>query len=665
VREPLKLDHGDTYERPNQAWVCGLAEEGPTCPLGPTARGGCSHAVACHPVREGDRWVCNRSALRGGPCETGPTPDGECCLQYSCSPVRSLRSQRGRFVWAVALATLGGLCMILSSNWRNEFLAPGALSVHHAQLVARGDDQSQRCASCHAAGNQSALEWLSHAREPQLALPTQSTLCLECHKQEVPVATALLAHGVDSQVLLAGHEQNLESRRVNPMGEFACSTCHREHHGATHDLIHMSDAACQACHREQFHSFASDHPEFGRWPTERRTRIAFDHASHQTKHFPEEKQEFACAMCHQQNETGFQTTLGYEASCAKCHDSDLATSWKAGIPFVSLPIIDTETLSDEGHDIGTWPEQATGDFDGALPLVTKFLLLSDDKAAQGIQLLGSDFDFYDVDPAEQTQLAAAADIIAALKKFTAELSVNGHAAIGERLKKLLGRKISAEELAAVAAHLSAENSAAISEVWFTEKLPESAAAENDENTRIGGGGWTRDDETLVLRYRPTGHADPWLKTWIDLLAEATRRPEQKVVESLLLDMMKPTAPSQCGSCHSVDRTASGALEVSWRALQSPSPGANFTVFSHSPHTLQPELADCTACHRINAASTVMETYKNQDSQVFAAGFHALTKQDCATCHKPGAAGDSCTQCHRYHALERISEPIARIKQPLP
>ena len=27
--------------------------------------------------------------------------------------------------------------------------------------------------------------------------------------------------------------------------------------------------------------------------------IAFDHASHQLKHYPEEKQEFACAACHQ------------------------------------------------------------------------------------------------------------------------------------------------------------------------------------------------------------------------------------------------------------------------------------------------------------------------------------------------------------------------------
>ena len=539
----------------------------------------------------------------------------------------------------------------MSSNWRNEFLAPGALSVHHAQLVARGGDQTQRCASCHAAGNQSLFEWLSHPWEPKLALPTQSTLCMECHQKVLPLDTALMAHGIDMQLLIKTHKVDLGSRPLDPSGEFACSMCHREHHGATHDLTYMSNAACQACHREQYHSFATDHPEFGGWPNERRTRIAFDHASHEAKHFPQEKQEFACAKCHLQNESGFQTTLGYEASCAKCHDSDLQTSWSAGFAFLSLPIIDTETLRDEGHDVGPWPEEATGDFDGALPPIIKFLLLGDSSAAEGIELLGADFDFYDVDPGDATQLAAATNVIKALKQLTDDLSSKGHTAINDRLEKLLGRELDAQELADAVAHLSAEDMVTITEQWMAKVPQQSPQPRTEEKGQIAGGGWLRDDETFALRYRPSSHADPWLTAWINFLAEATSGPQKKVAESLLLNMMQPTAPGMCGSCHSVDRTASGALEVSWRALAAPNPDPHFTIFSHAPHTLQPELADCTTCHRINAASAVMETYKSQDAQNFAAGFHALTKQDCATCHKPGAAGDSCTQCHRYHALD--------------
>jgi hypothetical protein len=644
VREPLEPTR-ETYERPNQNWICGQAEEGPPCPLGPTGYGYCSRGVACHPVRDGDRWVCNRSAQRGGPCESGPMPDGECCSQYSCSPIRSLRSQRTRFVRALIFATLGGLVMILSSNWRNDFLAPGPLTGHHAQLVARGDNQANRCASCHAVGNQSALDWLSHATDPERALPTQSDLCLKCHDKEIARDTALLAHNFDPSFFTATHEVNFASRRVDPSQNFECSTCHREHHGAAHDLKAMSDSACQACHRQEFQSFATDHPEFDNWPEHRRTRIAFDHNSHQAKHFPAEKQEFACATCHQPTEDGsFQRTLGFEQSCAKCHDSDIQTSWEAGVPLVSLPMLDTDAFKDAEINIGPWPEAATGDFDGALPLVAKFLLLSDEKAAKAIEKLGPDFDFYDVDPAEPEQLAAAADVVNAVKQLTTELAEQGHDAFTTRLEKIVGRKLSAEELAAIAARLSGENLTALA-AWFTEDPASAGSAPSKE--KITGGGWIRDDETLSLRYRPTGHADAWQAAWITLIAEATRGPQKETAENLLTQIMKPTAPGMCGSCHSVDRRANGSLEVNWFAEQPPTTKA-ITQFSHAPHVLQTQLADCTACHRMNETAPFMESYQQQDPHSFVAGFHQLTKQDCTTCHKPGAAGDSCTQCHNYH-----------------
>jgi hypothetical protein len=645
VREPLEPNR-ETYERPNQNWICGQSEEGPPCPLGPTGYGYCSQSAACHPIREGDRWVCNRSPQRGGTCEAGPTPDGECCLHYSCTPVRSLRSQRTRFVRALILATVGGLCMLLSSNWRNDFLAPGELTVHHAQLVARGDNQANRCASCHAAGNQSAFEWLSHATNADPALPSQSDLCLKCHDKEMKRETALLAHNFDPGFLTATHEVDFAARRVDPSGNFQCSICHREHHGAAHDLKAMSDSACQACHKQEFHGFATDHPQFDTWPERRRTRIAFDHSSHQAKHFPAEKGEFACTTCHRPNEDGsFQQTLGFEQSCAKCHDSDIQTSWEAGVPLVSLPMLDSDAFKDADIDIGFWPEAATGDFDGALPLVAKFLLLSDEKAVQALEVLGPDFDFYDVDPTDAKQLAAAADVVNSVKQLATELAQQGHAAFATRLERIVGRKLSAEQLAAVTAHLSSDNLTGLAG-WFVE-----VAAPADDTVlskeSIAGGGWLRDDESLSLRYRTTGHADAWQAAWITLMAEGTHGPQQKIAESLLSQIMKPTAPGMCGSCHSVDRVADGSLHVNWFAKRSPQSNS-ITVFSHAPHVLQTQLADCTACHRMNETAPSMESYQQQDPHRFVAGFHQLTKQDCTTCHKPGAAGDSCTQCHKYH-----------------
>jgi len=73
VRDPLQQSSGTPYERPNQPWLCGQA--GGPCPMGPDQRGVCTAATACHPVRDGDRWRCNRSELRGGECEEGPSPE--------------------------------------------------------------------------------------------------------------------------------------------------------------------------------------------------------------------------------------------------------------------------------------------------------------------------------------------------------------------------------------------------------------------------------------------------------------------------------------------------------------------------------------------------------------------------------------------------------------
>ena len=58
----------------------------------------------CAPIRNGDRWECNRSQLRGGPCDVGPTPEGGCGRVLKCHPTRSLRTVRGRFVRACAIA---------------------------------------------------------------------------------------------------------------------------------------------------------------------------------------------------------------------------------------------------------------------------------------------------------------------------------------------------------------------------------------------------------------------------------------------------------------------------------------------------------------------------------------------------------------------------------
>jgi hypothetical protein len=669
-REPLS-DGG--YQRPQQAWQCGLADEGPACPLGPSAGGHCPAAAACRPVRDGDRWQCNRSLLRGGPCGEGPGPDGQCAIVYRCTPVRALRTRRGRFVAVVAAAALGTACMMLGGSWRNELIAPGPLSVHHAQLL-EGDRQSLRCAQCHAAGGASLSQWWAHTIHGEPLGPAQSTLCLKCHGTVIGSDVALAAHNAPALFAGGGDAPALASfdeRRRDPREPIECAACHREHHGAEHHLSAVSNTACQACHQHEFESFAHGHPDFGDWPYEQPTRIAFNHASHEAKHFPAEKQSFACAACHEASLTGeVQLTRPYEAACASCHDKSIAASLTDGLPLFSLPTIDVEALAAAGKAIGPWPEEANGDFDGGAPWPAKLLTAADPRGAAALAKLGPQFDLIDVDPDNAAQTAAAGDAAAALAQLIGDLADKGQATIGERLETVLGRKLTAAELEALAAKLSPDVVRGYRDQWFKPAGAEDASAKDlaedraAQRARVSSSGWLRDDASLSLRYLAAGHADPWLRAWLDVLAEAASSPRPGIAalgQPLLESAMKPTAPGQCGSCHRAERDAAGRWTIHWRALAAELKQRTFTRFDHGPHvtairsdnrlpeggqadsapqTPQNEPfrnSDCTSCHQVPARA---------ESDI--ADFAPLAKASCAECHTPRAAGDSCVQCHQYH-----------------
>ncbi len=564
---------------------------------------------------------------------------------------------------------------MLSADWRNKVLLPGALTVHHAPILERGG-KTNRCESCHAAGNQTFIQWVRHAVDDELAEPSQTQLCLDCHAKQIPKEWATAAHNIapEELQLLSGND-TVTSRRVDHLQSLTCATCHREHHGAEYDLSWMSDKACQACHKEQYHSFAEGHPEFDSWPAERRTRIAFDHAAHEAKHFPKEKKEFGCAVCHQQSVDGdFQRTLDYESACSQCHDRDMRASWEKGIDLFSLPMLDLAAFEDAGHDVGQWPEEASDEFDGSLPPITKLLLLADPKGKAGLETLSVGFDFFDIDPDDAAQMQAAADVVWATKKLLSEVTEGGHAAIRDRVSTVLGRKISQYELAGLVAHLAPEGLAIVSERWLTQlseetrtregetKVAEETATEGDEELGqaalqelVSGGGWFHDEVTLSIRYQPSGHDDRWLAAWIDVLAEASGGPHGEAAELLLRQIMKPTAAGQCGSCHSMDRTANNQLVVQWLSKQASGLSTEFTKFSHRPHMVQANLRDCKACHQIRPEAKVMASYTEYSALVFEEGFKPITKQSCAECHTTQAAVDSCLQCHRYHVGNRTTD----------
>ncbi|MDB5358388.1 MAG: hypothetical protein JWN24_4841 [Phycisphaerales bacterium] len=152
-------------------------------------------------------------------------------------------------------------------------------------------------------------------------------------------------------------------------------------------------------------------------------------------------------------------------------------------------------------------------------------------------------------------------------------------------------------------------------------------------------GWERDDDKFALIYHPRGHANTFLRAWIDMNLTTAGNPT--AVAAWQAQVAGPDAGSTCTKCH-ITRQATGTSgPLAWRSLSSDST-RRFVKFSHRPHLLEPRLKDCSACHTLPdpAASSV--------PALAAAGFLPISKESCAACHAPRLASDSCLTCHNYH-----------------
>ncbi|MEM6798785.1 MAG: hypothetical protein AAF589_04655 [Planctomycetota bacterium] len=624
MRRLLQSDHhaATDYDRPNLPWVCGRADEGCPCELGPTARGGCPE-----------------------------TP--------KCRPRRSQRRRRGRLAIGLAIFTAGAVATLVGTPLRREALAPGPLSQAHARLIAGAEN---RCAACHPGGVESAFVGVPN----DAAHATQASLCMECHKTQIDPQHALAAHGLPpgslgggqrveglvAAVTEAGLVSNLAEGWLSSKHaghEVACAACHQEHHGAEHDLAAITDARCQACHTERYDHFAKDHPDFGNWPYRRRTRINFDHNSHAAKHYTAAKEAFDCATCHTDGPGGDTKLLaGYEQSCARCHDADIRSSTAGGIAVLQLPMLDRQAIRAAGEDLGPWPAGATGDFDGDLSAIAKLLLAADPAAAAVMNRLGADFSFFDLDPASPDDARDARALAVGIRNLLEGLSTRGHEEIGQRVGRLAPEAkgmMSGDLCGALPIELidTARRS------WFGGR--DAVATDVSAVQRAGrqaDGGWFVDQATFTLRYVPKGHADPLLRAWIDLAASlgADKLPLR---EAALAELTDANAAGRCATCHSIETAGNDQLVVNWRAFDASQAPRAFTKFSHRPHLTQPELQDCTHCHQPTPDGARQRSpYHSLQAGDFVSQFQPITKASCTECHQPKAAGASCTQCHNYH-----------------
>ncbi len=520
----------------------------------------------------------------------------------------------------------------------------------------------KRCASCHQAGELGLSDWtLITLRGHDKSRPKQSDLCMECHRSHLTPEFALQAHSFDPARLAKKTEAVLASTAVASMatwlndGNMECARCHQEHKGAGHDLTVMSVAQCSTCHAQPFQSLEQGHPDFADWPNGRRTRIVFDHRSHEAKHFPQSRQEFDCAVCHQANDVDEPTRGVSYASCAKCHDDDISRSLNESLELVRLPTIDVDVFRKERISVGEWPRQYVGEFDGSISPMLKLMLLADPSAQIALRHFGAQFDFLDVDTRNYDDVEAAADLVWAIKLFLYELSVDGPVAIVRRARRIDRDRLPKDDVAALAVGLDTRRVGALVNSLFRNLKQDLAgrqlAGTTDKvaipefSTSVVQSTWSYDPDGCRVSVRVDGHANRLLTSWLEL---ATRLGPAEAPS--LTQLLGPTGTGGCMSCHSLEAVDGfTALKANWiSASADTSLRRPFTKFAHAPHLLQPALSDCRSCHELDTAADYLASYKSLKVNCDQWNFQPMNKSACATCHVSNGAGDNCTKCHNYH-----------------
>jgi predicted CXXCH cytochrome family protein len=644
-------------------------------------------------------------------------------------PVRSLRSRRGRFTAWTTLICFGLLLFLVGSRMNAQMVDAGAVNAGHAEI--------ESCGECHVAFDRGPIGWIAAtfaASDPK----ADSDKCLACHKWG---DDALNAHALPRPAIADLSAKFEEASLTSPTpwdvrisraafptpvqahnGQLACGACHKEHEGEAADLVEVSNARCQSCHLLTFNAFSNGHPSFGDYPYLRRTRIIFDHDSHNRKNFPEKvkqgiKAPETCDSCHRPDGAGqFMLTADFEDTCARCHSEDIMGETVAGpkgTPIIAVPELDLETLKERGVAIGEWPET---------PLAidvspyTKLLISADPIIAEDLALI-EQTDLQDLTEASDAELQSVARVAWSIKELLFDIQIAGMEVLETRVEASLDNALDTDTVGRLIGHIPQDVIAAASGAWFPSLKQEVLAyrdakakgqagpgiqggdAEDDLSGAAGGGeqarvlltqggvievqeppgsdetaenealglptldpeewakagGWYRKD--YILYYRPVGHEDVVLRTWLDISAQSFGTPAERYGDALFQLLADKNTPGKCTKCHSIDQQTGGGLLINWGTFQPIAGESQFTSFVHSTHFSAVGDEGCIACHRLNDDPNYRDSYKHRDPARFVANFAPMKRERCAECHVEQSAGDSCTMCHQYHIGEFVTEGV--------
>jgi len=487
------------------------------------------------------------------------------------------------------------------SNFLNPMSA-GPLSAKHANFTAE-----YGCVACHSVEALAPIDWLKAA----ISSSDMSEQCLKCHTFGGPER--------------GPHNMVFPGRSA--LSNVTCIQCHTEHKGAEFDITRMSDDRCNSCHSVKFESFSEGHPDFpAKFPYEERTAIQFDHVTHWQKHFTDRRYQKrapdACTACHRV-ESGAEhdiVTGTYDQTCASCHDKDI--SRRKFVLFRSPELLE-DKLNPVDIQEACGIVAKTGPAQGEASLVPiqkqPYESMSFDEPTVLSGLLAN----VAIDAPEtygsamqQMMLALARDDVTALRESLAQFTDEQHIE-----NMLFG--LDAEVVKSVACR------------WLANEEYESLS---DNETM----GWQADG--LELRYQPTRHSDPVLKSWIEFALRASKiaddSPATDLARQFQEQLLSPSrGPGSCLKCHALsDMELEGVrqdLSVDWqyRAARS----RTLTHFTHDAHVdaLGAGIESCKTCHVLNPSAPYSESFEGRDRGQFASNFQPISKVTCLQCHGRG------------------------------
>jgi hypothetical protein len=468
------------------------------------------------------------------------------------------------------------------------------------------------------------------------------------------------------QISLTKNQLEISKDNIVEVDRVECNICHAEHKGVSNKLVQVEDQQCQICHLDNIAGLTDGHTEFTDYPHNRRTRIFYDHYTHEDDYFEDDKNAIEeCTGCHIVGITEeYMGLKSFETICGDCHNDQFQKKPNAReFALFTIPGLDLASLKKNNIIIGDWPLKSKAK---QTPFMA--ILLATDKSLQADLAAVSEVNLRDLSGANAEQLISVRKVALAIKIMYLELLTTGRKGFIKKLKIINGDDNRLTNRVALARFLPVQEIKILTSKGFPNLKKEMSYLKENGNlngfvaelpndtTKIPKDKMATVDWTLYgdwyqsgysLLYNPGQHVDTIWHSFLDFTEDWPETDMPEFVKIVFDRYTKQKGPGKCSWCHTIDNTEI-APQINWLPKQENRRERTFTHFSHSKHFSLLTDDGCKRCHKLNPDSDYPDHFKSDDPLTFTANFDSMKSDDCSTCHKGKIVNDSCITCHNYH-----------------